>query len=181
MAAERSPVRDAARPRAFGWTLAQPVAIGICALLGAFSGWMFSRDNLAFAWILFLFGFIWVLIMSLLLGMRLAYQSRLARGEWRAALHIGFASAFPLATAYLALVALLTLPIELRSVPLAQGGQALSRPDLLLHAPVLYLCSLLVGTISGPLYALASPLRRETAARAVAEVEVEDALPVVPE
>jgi hypothetical protein len=144
---------------AFRWTLAQPAAIGVCALLGAFSGWLFSRDNLPFAWIMFLFGFVWVLIISLLLGLILAYRVRLVRADWRAALHIGLASAFPTATAYLALMALLTWPIKLALIELPTGGQALSRPDLLRHAPVLYLCSLVVGLISGPLYAAASPLQ----------------------
>lgn len=160
MAAQSPQPPHRSQQAAFRWTIAQPIAIGACALLGAFSGWMFSRDNLPFAWIMFLFGFVWVLIISLLLGLILAYRTRLARADWRAALHIGFASAFPTATAYLALMALLTWRIELMVVDLPTGGQALSRPDLLRHAPVLYLCSLVVGLISGPLYAAASPLQR---------------------
>lgn len=145
--------------RAFRWHLRQPLAIGGCAALGAWSGWTFRYGDLAFAWLLFLFGFVWVLIVSMLLGLSLAFGARTARGEWRAALHVGFASAFPTATAYLAFAALLTLPIELRPVALPNGQEILSRPDWLRHAPVLYGCSLIVGAFSGPLWVRLSPFR----------------------
>lgn len=169
------PLRRSQQP-AFRWWLVQPLAIGLCALLGAFSGWLFTRDNLPFAWIMFLFGFVWVLIISLLLGLILAYRTRLGRADWRAALHIGLASAFPPATAYLALTALLTWPIKLAQIDLPGGGQALSRPDLLRHAPVLYLCSLVVGMISGPLYAASSPIQARTTALPAAPAESLDSL-----
>ncbi len=147
------------RPIAFRWQLAQPLALLASAALGAYSGWTFRYGNLSLAWLLFIFGFVWVLLISTGLGLWLSFRSRLARGDWRAGLHIGFASAFPLATLYLAAVALLTAPIALVSVPLAGGGQALARPDYLRHFPVLYFCSLVVGLLSGPLFAAWSPWR----------------------
>jgi len=148
-------------PRAaFRWRLAQPIAILVAAGLGVFSGWSFHGDNLAFAWMMFLFGFVWVLMLSVALGMWIAYRARVRRGDWRAGLHVGFASAFPLATVYLGLVALLTWSIPLTNVAVG-AGHALSRPDHLRHFPVLYACSLLVGVLSGPLFAAWSPLGRE--------------------
>jgi hypothetical protein len=150
-----------AQPVAFRWRLVQPLVLALSAGLGLFSGSSFGRGNLGFAWMAFLFGFAWVLMLSVALGMWLAYRAQLARGDWRAGLHIGFASALPLATVYLACVAALTRSIPLASVQFASGGHALARPDFLRHFPILYCCSLLVGMLSGPLFAAWSPWRGE--------------------
>ncbi|HNP69943.1 MAG TPA: hypothetical protein PLO33_00580 [Kouleothrix sp.] len=152
--------RHSAEPSAFRWRLAQPLALALSAGLGYLGGASFSSRNLGFAWMMFLFGFIWVLIISVALGLWLAYRVRLARGDWRAALHIGFASAFPPATVYLAMVALLTARIPLTTITFASGQHALARPDFTQHFPILFACSLLVGLLSGPLFAAWSPWRR---------------------
>lgn len=149
-----------ARRVAFRWHVAQPLALAACVALGLASGWAFAHGGLDFAWILFLFGFIWVLLISTGLGLWLCYRAKLARGDWRGGLHIGFASAFPLATVYLAAIALLTAGIPLVSVALPGGGHALARPDYLRHFPILYCCSLVVGALSGPLFAAWSPWPR---------------------
>lgn len=149
----------AQRP-AFRWRLAQPLALALCGVLGAFSGAAFGRGSLGFAWMLFLFGFVWVLMISVALGMWLAVRARLARADWRAGLHIGFASSFPPATVYMAAVALLTAHIPLGDVVFPNGAHALSRPDIVLHFPILYCCSLAVSLLSGPLFAAWSPWPR---------------------
>ncbi|KPV49196.1 hypothetical protein SE17_33985 [Kouleothrix aurantiaca] len=138
---------------AFRWRLAQPLALALSGALGAISGVAFGRGSLGFAWMMFLFGFVWVLIISVALGMWLAVRARLARADWRAGLHIGLASAFPPATVYMAVVALLTAHIPLTNVVFPNGGHALSRPDIALHFPILYCCSLIVSLLSGPLFA----------------------------
>ncbi len=150
----------AERP-AFRWRLEQPLAILLAAGLGILSGWAFGNgSNLGFAWMLFLFGFVWVLIISVALGMWLAVRSHLARGDWRAALHIGFASVFPTTTVYMVMVVLMTAAIPLVNITFPNGAHALARPDFLRHFPVLYFCSLIAGLMSGPLFALWSPWKR---------------------
>jgi hypothetical protein len=136
----------------FSWSRAQPLAIALAAGFGVFSGWMFGQGPLPLAWMLFLFGFVWVLMMSLGLSMWLAYRTRPARSDWRAVFHIGFASAFPLATMYFASVAALTWTINLTIITFPNGGRALSRPDYLHHFPMLYACSLFIALLSGPLF-----------------------------
>lgn len=157
--------RKSARGVAFDWQLAQPLALLVSAALGTYSGWTFRYGNLSLAWLLFLFGFVWVLLLSAGLGLWLAVRSRLVRGDWRGGLHIGFASAFPLATLYLLAVALLTAPIALVTVDLPGGGHALARPDYFQHFPILYCCSLVVSFLSGPLFAAGSPWRASVGER----------------
>ena len=143
-------------PRAaFRWRLAQPLALALSGALGAASGAAFGRGSLGFAWMLFLFGFVWVLMISVALGIWLAVRARLARADWRAGLHIGLASAFPPATVYMVVVALLTAHIPLGNVVFPNGAHALSRPD------ILYCCTLVVSLLSGPLFAVWSPWPRE--------------------
>jgi hypothetical protein len=159
------PAHTSKRHRAFGWYRVQPVAIAGSALLGAFNGWLFRYGDLSFAWIMFMFDFVWVLIWSLFLGLWLSYHAHIARGDWRASLHVGFASVFPLTTAYLLLVFAFTWRVPLAYVEVEGVGQVLSRPDFLRHIPVFYTASLIVGTISGPLYARGVPSKQARYAR----------------
>ena len=159
------------RGLAFRWRMAQPIALALSVAMGLLSGWMFGQSNLSLAWMLFLFGFIWVLMFSLALGMWISYRTRLVRGDWRAALHVGFASTFPLATVYFAAVALLTFAIPLVAVPVPSGAKVLSRPDFLRHFPVMYACSLIVGVLSGPVFALWSPWRGTAVDRKLPNVD----------
>lgn len=144
--------------RAFDWYLAQPIMVIAAGVYGLIAGRMFHSGNLPLAWTAFIFGYVAVLTMELGLAFFLCYRSRLRRGDYRGGFHIGLASAFSLTTVFLGGIALTTLGLESGTVYF-NGTVLRTRPDLLYQMPIFYGCSLLVGLISGPLYALTSPLR----------------------
>ncbi|MBA3946668.1 MAG: hypothetical protein H0X37_19155 [Herpetosiphonaceae bacterium] len=147
-----------ARSPVYDWHLAQPILLFIAAGYGFVAGWLFHGKNLPLAWTMFIFGYVAVLTFEMGLALFLCYRTRLRRGDYRGGFHIGLASAFSLTTIFLGAVAVASRGIADGHV-LFNGTPLLTHPNLLHQVPVLYSASLIVGLITGPLYAHTSPLR----------------------
>lgn len=142
----------------YDWHLSQPLILIVAASYGLISGRLFHGSNLPLAWTVFIFGYITMLVLELGLAFFLCYRTRLRRGDYRGGLHLGLASAFSITTMFLGAVALTTFGLPDGQV-MFRGTLMRLRPDLVRQVPVLYACSLLIGLLSGPLYARTSPLR----------------------
>lgn len=108
------------------------------------------------AWDHLISGFLWVLIIATGTGIVRGVRERVGRGEWRRCIALGLGMTFPLTTAYLVAVWLVSLAApETRT--LADGTVVMGRPDMLAVAPLLYGMTLLLAVLLGPVYMLTSP------------------------
>jgi hypothetical protein len=152
-------------PQPWRFSPAIPVAVAVSVVLGLIGGAAFVWGTPQRAWNAFFATFFWMLISVAGTSLVRCMRERVRRGEWRRGLRISCEMGFPLTTAYLATVALVSAAAGPAMVPLADGSTVPSRPDMLVVAPVCFAFTMVVILLTGPLYAFTSPFRRATGDR----------------
>jgi hypothetical protein len=138
----------------------QLIALAICSVLGIIAGAAFIWLSPTMARNIFLAGFLWTLLVEMGSGIGRCVYERVCKGEWRRALALGFEMTFPATTMYLAMVVLLTLGFAAKPVVTAGGEMAVTRPDILATAPILYAVTLVVALMLVIGSVLTSPFPR---------------------
>jgi hypothetical protein len=134
----------------------QLVGLALCTVVGLIVGSSFVWAAPSNAWTYLIMGFLWVLLISAATGLGRCVRERLQRGDWVRGIAIGSEMSFPNTTMFLLAVLLASLGAAETTV-LSSGASVMSKPDMLMVAPIFYSITLAMAVIIGPVYTLTSP------------------------